>query len=239
MQFYFIRHAQSANNALYDETGSSQGRSPDPGLTSLGLLQAQILGDFLKGSSSGARQSGRDPKNLAGFGITHVYCSLMLRSIQTGTAVADSLNLPLNAWTDIHEEGGIYLEDEATGDRKGLPGVTRSYLKEHFPNLVIPSSLGENGWWNRPMEDFSDRIARAQRVFKKLVDRHGGTTDHVVMVSHGGFYNLLMHVILNIPLDDRTWFVMNNVGISRIDFEIEQACVYMNRTDFLPAELIT
>ncbi len=33
MQLYFIRHAQSANNRLYDETGTWNGRDTDPDLT--------------------------------------------------------------------------------------------------------------------------------------------------------------------------------------------------------------
>lgn len=36
MTLYLIRHAQSANNDLYDRTGSSLGRVEDPELTPLG-----------------------------------------------------------------------------------------------------------------------------------------------------------------------------------------------------------
>jgi broad specificity phosphatase PhoE len=32
MQLYYIRHAQSENNDLWDRTGSDQGRSEDPKL---------------------------------------------------------------------------------------------------------------------------------------------------------------------------------------------------------------
>ena len=45
MTLFLIRHAQSANNALYDSSGSTIGRVEDPELTSLGVRQAQILAD--------------------------------------------------------------------------------------------------------------------------------------------------------------------------------------------------
>lgn len=239
MQFYFIRHAQSVNNALYDSTGSSQGRSWDPELTQTGVRQAQILGDFLKNFHPDPKVSGRDPMNLAGFGITHLYCSLMLRAIQTASIASESLGLPLMAWVDIHEEGGIYKEDATTGVRTGLPGVTRAYLQQNYPRVVLPKAVGENGWWNKPFEDQPQRLARAQRFYQELLEKHGGTEDRVAIVSHGGFYNLLMHVLLNSALDGRLWFVMNNAAITRVDFEEGMAAVYSNRTDFLPAELIT
>ena len=48
MQFYFIRHGQSENNALWERTGSSEGRSEDPELTALGHRQAKRLAQFLR-----------------------------------------------------------------------------------------------------------------------------------------------------------------------------------------------
>ena len=39
MQFYFIRHGQSTNNALWETTRSNKGRSEDPELSELGHLQ--------------------------------------------------------------------------------------------------------------------------------------------------------------------------------------------------------
>jgi 2,3-bisphosphoglycerate-dependent phosphoglycerate mutase len=239
MQLYFIRHAQSTNNALYDATSSSQGRSEDPPLTEAGLRQAELLGQFLSSVPRGEMRYGRDPQNINGFHITHLYCSLMLRSIQTATKISQAIGIPATAWIDLHEEGGIYRDDEETGEPVGLPGVARAWLVEHYPNLVLPQTLGEEGWWNRDFEYDADRLPRAQRFYRELLERHGGTEDRVAIVSHGGFYNLLVHTILERPLEHKTWFVMNNAAISRVDFGNSMAVVYMNRTDFLPPELIT
>ena len=70
MQFYFIRHAQSSNNALYDSTGSWDGRSADPELTEMGWQQARALADYLQRSPADPQAAGRDAANHGGFGIT-------------------------------------------------------------------------------------------------------------------------------------------------------------------------
>jgi len=119
MQLYFIRHGQSENNALYDLTGSNKGRNADPGLTAAGRQQAALLAQFLRQSNPEAPIIGRDAQNVAGFGLTHLYTSLMTRSVATGSVVAEALGLPLEAWEDLHEGGGIYLEDTDTGVNTG------------------------------------------------------------------------------------------------------------------------
>jgi 2,3-bisphosphoglycerate-dependent phosphoglycerate mutase len=239
MQLYYLRHGQSENNALWSHTGSNKGRSEDPPLTEIGLKQAWRLAEFLAERPSAA-SDGRDPQNLAGFGITHLYCSLMIRSVETGTAIAEALGLPLVAWLDLHETGGIFVEDEGTGEPVGLSGRNRAFFEEHYPQLVLPEEVRQGGWWNRPFEDRSQRPSRARRVYRDLVERHGTTDDRVALVSHGGFYNYLMTAILGLPSVDDQWFAMNNCAITRIDLTDEWTVVaYTNRTDFLPDEWIT
>jgi 2,3-bisphosphoglycerate-dependent phosphoglycerate mutase len=240
VQLYFIRHGQSANNALWAETRSSQGRNQDPELTAIGQEQAQLVARFLSRNDSPDRYDLYDPKNTAGFGITHLYCSPMVRAVATGTHIAETLNLPLVAWKDLHEAGGIFLEDSDTKERVGLAGKTRSYFAEHYPALVLPADMAEEGWWNRPFEEREERPVRARRVVGELMVRHGGTGDRVAFVSHGGFHNYLLRAILGLDPQAEQWFTMNNTAITRIDLE-ENATriVYTNRTDFLPDRLIT
>lgn len=240
MQLYFIRHAQSENNALWDLTGSFDGRSLDPDLTAIGRRQAKLLADYLARSNPDYTLPGNDPQNRAGFGITHLYTSLMLRSVATATAIASGLSLPLHAWKDCHEGGGIYLDDETTGEPVGQPGNDRAFFEEQFPELILPDWLGEAGWWNRPYEERPERWLRARRVLDELALRHGDSDDRVAVVSHGGFYNYVLLTILGADRFEGFWFVMNNAAITRIDFEPDEArLIYQNRADFLPFELIT
>ena len=98
MQLYFIRHGQSENNALWMSTGSHIGRSEDPGLTEVGQQQSEFLAQFLSQADPDVAVNGRDIQNVAGFGITHLYTSLMVRAVATGTIIARTLDLPLVAW---------------------------------------------------------------------------------------------------------------------------------------------
>jgi 2,3-bisphosphoglycerate-dependent phosphoglycerate mutase len=240
MQLYFIRHGQSANNELWDRTRSSNGRRHDPELTETGIRQAQILGEFLYRHGRRERTQGRDPLNLSGFGITHVYTSLMLRAVATANEVAEALDLPLLVWEDVHEVGGLYLDDESTGEKIGQPGCSRSYYAETYPRMVLPKTLSEQGWWNRPFEVAVERPLRAQRFLADLIRRHGCTQDHVAVISHGDFFNLFLGAVLGIPIPEQFWFSMNNVAITRFDFDASSVTiVYTNRVDHLPRDLVT
>jgi 2,3-bisphosphoglycerate-dependent phosphoglycerate mutase len=239
MRFYFIRHGQSVNNAIYDATGRSDGRSEDPVLTETGQRQARLLADFIRAKDAQASANEQKPKRDY-FGFTHLYTSLVLRSVQTGTAVGDALKIPLIAWPEIHETGGIYLEDPDSGEYKGQPGKTRAFFQEHYPRLVLPESLTDEGWWNRPYESEEERQLRAKNVLEILLGRHAGMDERVAIISHGGFYVQLMREIFGV-MGEKIWFFLNNTGITRIDFDLDGTAVlvYHNRTDHLPDRVLT
>jgi 2,3-bisphosphoglycerate-dependent phosphoglycerate mutase len=267
MQLYFARHAQSTNNVLWSTTGSSVGRSEDPLLTPLGRRQARALGRWLANGSPApdpedtffsedeAPPPGThafdfdegDLHNRRGFGITHLYTSLMLRSVLTGEILAQALGLPLLAWPEIHETGGIFLDlPSAPGlpARQGQPGKSPAYFAHHHPALVLPEGLNPDGWWSRPFEEHAERLDRVQRFLQQLQLRHGGTHDRVLIISHGAFYGYFLRTLLGMPpqtdQDANPWFTLNNCALSRFDFTGQStAVVYLNRADHLPAGLIT
>lgn len=247
MQLYLIRHCQSENNALWNETGSGDGRSADPALTELGHLQAQHLAEFIAGSTGDAPVLPDNLLDRDGIKITHLYCSLMRRSIETGGYIARRLDLPLVAREDIHERGGIYLRDPQTNENNGLPGPNREYFSKKFPSLKLPDSLGTEGWWNRPYEDREMAVSRAKSMLDWLLDTHDGTDDKVAMVVHGGFIQSILSAIFRMPLlesdfvDGREiWIKANNGSITRIDF-FDRAIrlAYQNRFEFIPISLVT
>jgi 2,3-bisphosphoglycerate-dependent phosphoglycerate mutase len=241
MQIYLIRHAQSINNLLWDTSGSSKGRSDDPELTETGKKQANLLADTLKKTRNLLTANHQDVQNINGYRLTHLYTSLMVRAVATGSAVARALHLPLMGWDDLHEEGGIYLEDETSGEKVGQPGKNRSYFEAYFPEMILHPSLGEKGWWNcRPHEESEQRPIRGRRVIQTLVETHGGTDHHVALFTHGGFYNHLMRAVLRLPDSKDLWFTFNNTAITRIDFgQGEVSVAYMNDVGFLPRELVS
>ena len=248
MQLYFIRHGQSVNNAGWGTPNYIE--SPDPILTEIGKEQAQILGDYLEKNQPITEHEGWDPHNRYGFGITHIYASLMERATHTASHTARKLpQIPFTAWTDIHESGGIFGRD---GDikLKGLPGKTRSFFEEHYPELILPVSLDGTGWWqSHPQETEAECQLRAQRVWAELLAQHGDKDgqpeQRVAFVSHGGFFVHLMCAILNLPWRQasnglNSWFLLSNCSVSRIAiYKDEVTICYLNRTDYLPSHLIT
>ena len=238
MRLYFIRHGQSENNLLWDETGTNRGRSEDPELTPAGHEQAKRMAAYIQQKDAEAYANGAG-KNHGPFSFTHLYTSLMVRSVATGSYLSKAIGLPLVGWQEIHECGGIFLEDE-TGVHKGLPGKTRAYFMEKYGHLVLPETCTDEGWWNRPFEAHDDRPLRAQQVLSSLLERHGGTKDRVAIISHGGFYMELIRVMFQLG-NANSWFLMNNTGISRFDFHEsgEITLVFHNRTEHLTPDLIT
>ena len=242
MELYLVRHGQSQNNLLWDSTNSSSGRHEDPALTPIGRKQAELVAQYLCKPFEPDAPQAQKQQNRSGFGITHLYASLMDRAVATGSTIARALGLPLLAWEDLHEGGGIYLENAETGEREGRPGKHRAYLRENYPELVLAEGAHEAGWWNRPAESKAELAARARRVYDDLLARHGATGDRVAAITHGEFYTNLIGAMFNLPspLEARYWFPLNNTAITRIDFrEGHVVPVYTNRAEFLPPELLT
>jgi 2,3-bisphosphoglycerate-dependent phosphoglycerate mutase len=243
MHLYFIRHAQSTNNALYASGDQSQVRTHDPELTDLGRRQSEVLADFLAADRAAAETQAdprqRDPQNRRGFPITHLYTSLMVRAVATGAVIASRLGLPLQTWIDWHEEGGLFLEPEP-GQFVAQPGHGRSFFEREYPALLLPETLGEDGWWSGSLEPHAERPTRARRVLAELLARHGQGDDHVAVISHGGFYIHFLSALLELNPPYSLSFSMNNAALSRIVFTPQgRSVVYHNRCEFLPAELVT
>lgn len=230
MTLYLIRHAQSANNELHERTGCSTGRVEDPELTALGVRQAEVLSEYLAGSTAAGRE----------FRFTHLYCSLMVRAVATAAAVSRTCNLPPVAWPEVHEQLGIFLADEQTGELVGRPGKSRSYFEQHYPDLQLPDSLNEHGWWNRPVETQAEWQKRARDFLAELGRRHGTGEDTVAVITHGGFYHEVILALTGGAGTDGLWFSMHNTGITRIDFHpAHTSVVYHNRLEHLPPELVS
>jgi 2,3-bisphosphoglycerate-dependent phosphoglycerate mutase len=235
MQLYFIRHGQSTNNHLFAQTGSSQGRNCDPELTDLGRRQALAVAHLLATGNPG----GYDGRN-GSFGITHLYTSPMMRAVNTALPIADALGLPAYLWEEIHEAGGIYLDDEQTGAKVGQPGKDRDYFRTHYPTIRLPDDWGNGGWWKRDFEEEGPRQKRAQCFLSTLLERHAGSEDRIAVVSHGEFYTRFLAALFNLPATSNFWFFLHNAAVTRINFTPKETqLVYLNRFDHLPGELLT
>lgn len=242
LQVYFIRHGQSTNNLFWNETDRNAyllGRVMDADLTSVGVEQAKLVAEYLARSNE---SEVYDPQNRHGFGLTHLYCSLMIRSIKTGTYISDKTGLPLVAWPEFHETGGLFETEIEDGKPifHGHPGHGKSFFESHFPNLVLPEDLPEDGWWNREKEPRENYLIRAKDIIDRLHEKHFGKDHTVGIVMHGGIFARIMVSFFNVQID-KYWFLMNNCAISRVDLADDGHITlnYMNKVDHLPDHLIT
>ena len=242
LELYFIRHGQSTNNAFMEKHGYEDylaGRSVDPDLTKAGEEQAKLVAKFL---ARPYQENGYDPQNRNGFGLTHLYCSLMIRAVKTGLAISKETGLPLVAKDDVHETGGMFSA-EITEDGPvftGHKGPGRSFFETEFPDLILPEDLSEEGWWNREKEPRDKYLLRAHKIIDDLAEEHAGKGHRVGIVMHGGIFARILTALFDIQAD-KYWFLMNNCGISRIDIDDQRRVTlsYMNKVDHLPDDLIT
>ena len=138
-------------------------RRRNPEITQTGHQQAAKVAEVLAHPSGETQQHphfSEGEKPLC-FGLTHLYSSLMTRSILTAQYIAKACGLSLVAHPDIFERGGIY-DHHAHGSMTGLPGPGRAYFQERFPTLKLPANLDDSGWYNREYETEEPFLQRVQ-----------------------------------------------------------------------------
>lgn len=242
LQLYFIRHGQSTNNVIMEEVAREDylfERIHDPLLTEKGRRQAELVADYVARTDP---ENHFDAQNRNGFGLTHLYCSLMTRSIETGLPIARKTGLPLHALMDGHETGGVFRAERTDGDPLliGLPGRGRADFEQAYPELVLPAEVTDAGWWNREKESRAYYKPRAKRLIDFMIREHGGKHHRVGIVTHGGIFARILSALFDIQAE-HYWFLMNNCAISRIEISDDGHILlaYMNKVDFLPVDLIT
>ena len=247
MKLYLIRHAQSANNADFSGDDNSAQRSFDPKITETGHQQAKHLAKLLAHPASEALQQPFHHGGKAqGFGLTHLYCSLMTRSIQTAEYIARDCELPLVAHTHIWEKNGLYEYNES-GVPISVAGPGRDYFVQQFPELQLPDELGDEGWHKQPVETDAEFMQRVRIALKDIEARHIGTDCSIGLVAHGEFIDECLNVLMKVQpaevQNGERWeanWTFHNTSISRIDYVAgKPMTVYLNRLDHLPTELIT
>jgi broad specificity phosphatase PhoE len=173
-------------------------------------------------------------------GISRLYCSAMMRALQTASAIGRALQLQPHVWVDVHEEGGMWLDhDEPVGIR-GYPGMTRQEIAARFPHVVLPEDVRDDGWWRASREEWDAFLARAERVAAAL-RRECESTERIAVVTHGGFGAYLLRALCGMSHDAPIFFHHDNTGITRVRFRPDGrvSIRYQNRVDHLPPDLVT
>lgn len=220
MELYLIRHGQSTNNAALPHIA-------DPPLSDLGKQQAYYAG-----------------KTLQREGISRLYCSPMLRALQTAEIIGGVLSLAPHVYIGLHEWDGIW--EESVG-RFGatLPGLTRSEMKEVCPNVVLPQEVTDEGWLFTQWEDVELMLRQANHNAENFIAHlhaiHDGSDERVAAISHGGFLSTLIGTFFRLPPnDDSDRFAHHNAAISKIRRAARGTQLrYLDRICHLPKGMIT
>lgn len=247
MDLLIIRHAESANNRIITTLGYDDylgGRVHEPPLTETGEEQAQRLAEYLA-TAEQFEFSRRGKETRRGYAIDRLFCSPMLRTLQTAYPVAQALNLPLEVWRDTYEHGGLFEGDPSRDNGAGLkffPGMGRNAMAERFPGVVVPETITDEGWYQGGYEELEGCAARAAIVAQEveaLAIEHPNLT--IALVSHGTFINQLLHRLLGVCTDASMFCFHANTGITRVEFSTEGFRVlrFLNRLEHLPPELWT
>ncbi|MEZ4860305.1 MAG: histidine phosphatase family protein [Caldilineaceae bacterium] len=246
MKLFLIRHAQSTNNALAENPVNLEeytaSREAEPPLTEIGLRQAQLLADYL--AATQASDGTQDPKPHVdeGYSFTQLYCSPMLRTLQTAWPISQAMGLQPEVWIDIHEHGGIFSGDPKTDSVVMAYGLTRQQMAEQFPRYRLPETLATRGWWRGGYEEMEECYARAQRVADTLRTWAPERSEaRIAFVSHGTFLDALIKALLGHDFASQLYYTHYNTAITRIDFTPRGFLLlrYLNRIEHLPATLIT
>lgn len=245
MELYIIRHAQSSNNALQDQSL----RVVDPALTDLGRRQAELLAAHLAaGADHESQPCETEPPNGgngACFGITRLVTSPMYRTLLTTRPIARSLGLRPEVWPDVYEHGGMWLDHSGDRGIVGYPGMSRSEICACLPGAILPQAITDAGWYDPGLgQETLERAAwRAGQVAAALHRRAAvaAPDERIALITHGGFSSLLLSALFGIALEAPVFFHHDNTGITWIRFR-ERGRIrlrYMNRVAHLQTDMIT
>ena len=217
MDLYLIRHSQSINN-------KGDNHVDFPELTDLGYKQAYLAGKALKDINP-----------------VKLYCSPMLRAVQTAQKIGSVINLDPQIIVELHEGGWVYTL--APGKR--IDRLKRSEILESCPNAILPETVTEKGWQLHQAHTKEEgvRLIRKnmEKVINFLMENHYDQEDKVAIITHGRSGSILISTVLGMPPDrDYARFGQNNCGISliRISSDVTRL-VFLNRIDHMPIEYVT
>lgn len=213
MLAYFIRHAQSENNARPDSQ-----RVADPALTQVGESQAQRLGQWT-----------------AELGLTKLISSPFLRTLQTAEQVHLSTGLTAEVRPDWYEAGGCF-SDYRPGCMRGEPGMSRSEIEWQFPGFTVTDGIDEHGWYKSPdRESYAEARDRAVRLVRETQLEFGNTDERIGFVIHCDLKRFLVEAFHDDWID-----IPMNTSVTTVEFTPDAVrLVESNQVDHLPTALHT
>ena len=178
MDLYIVRHAET-----YGNTGADD--SADPVLTQRGHEQARLLAE-----------------RLADLRFDAVYCSPLLRAVETAQAILSRQNrtLPVQLLPELMEHQ----------PPQGYSGLPTEKLRQVCPTVVYPDRHA------LPQETDAIALERARFVIRLVREKYNGKT--VLLVAHGQFNTYLLLAAMGLEKPEGFNFSQRNACLDRILF---------------------
>jgi broad specificity phosphatase PhoE len=158
-------------------------------------------------TARGRRQAGYAAERARARPYAALSVSPMSRALETACALAETTGLQPTVFVDL-------CEHRELPDFRGFP---RSLLEARYPSVTLPELCTEEGWWTGEPECEETLYDRAHRAAALLRQRHEGSDDRVLVVTHGGFGSALVSVLLGLPPCGFMRFWHDNCAFTRLD----------------------
>jgi broad specificity phosphatase PhoE len=121
--------------------------------------------------------------------LDRIYCSPLMRAIETAQPLARATGLTAEVWLDAHELW--------TGE--GYRGPTTERLAEMYPEIRFAEGTAADplGWHCPGGETSQSGFERAQMLLERIRSRCGAD-ERVALVAHGALNRRLMLVVLGL-----------------------------------------
>lgn len=165
MILYFIRHAEKTDPLRNDKEMS---------LTERGFLQAALLGERMRTVK-----------------LEHIYCSDMLRAVQTAQGLNRYIAAPITQHRELRE---IDLGEREGKDTKTMWEAYPAFMEKwnaHEEDVRFPG--GENG---------EDVFLRVKPLLERIVS---GKEKEVAIVSHCGLIRSVLCGLMGLPFQKRVF----------------------------------
>lgn len=233
LRVLLIRHGESHNNVLLGISRDAyrKGRMADPPLSERGRLQAEHAALFLSSLDVGSVANALVGK------VDELYCSPVLRAMETCLPISKRMGLKPFIWSDCYEHGGLFDRDVETGKTNGVGGLSESAVRTRFPNFRFEKgAFSTNGWYEGGYETQKECSKRAQGVcdrFKRMALESVDEDKTIALVAHHDFLDVLLRHVLDIDVDVRK----SPVGTRFRHFNTAMTCVEIIPSRSLKASL--
>jgi broad specificity phosphatase PhoE len=155
-------------------------------------------------SRRGVQQARLTGERFVDTGLTHIVSSPLLRALTTAHIIAEVIDQrTVDVWPDLRE-----------GSDDAYRGASRVVAAARFPRALLPASMPDDGWLYAG-DTYASFVARCRQVVDALAARFH-RDDRVLVVTHGGFANHVLHALLHLPPWAPIWFDMAHCSLTTI-----------------------